>query len=94
MKYEMIPADQYWSEWHSGLHREERKTLVLFEHDGEMIQDFAYVMNGFFDHHRQGGNFKFPIKFVLVKTKHDDQTISEMVGNLQKMAQLIAKQNE
>lgn len=67
MKYKMIPVEKFWKDWHKGKYQES-KTLVLFERDGELIQDFAYVMNGFFDHHRQGGSFGLnPIKFVLVK---------------------------
>lgn len=68
MKYKMIPVDLFWKQWHKGLYRDECKTLVLFERDGELIQDFAFVMNGFFDHFRQGRHFTNPIKFVLVKT--------------------------
>lgn len=70
MKYKMIDVQKFWKEWHKGLHRTDMnsKTLVLVERDGELFHDFAYIMQGFFDHHRQGGSFtKDSIKFVLVK---------------------------
>ncbi len=63
----MLPAEKLWKEWHKGKYHDEYKTLVLGETSEGFVQDFAYVMNGFFDHAKQGGSFKYPIKFVLVK---------------------------
>ena len=68
MKYKMISVAQFWQDWHKGKYRDESKTLVLMDDGGELVQEFAFVMNGFFDHFRQGGNFRCPIKFVLVKS--------------------------
>ncbi len=69
MKYRMIPVEKFWKEWNKGLHQTDMnsKTLVLIEFNGELVHDFAYIMKGVFDHHRQGGSFQYPIKFVLVK---------------------------
>lgn len=69
MKYKMIPVKKFWKERDAGKHYSEFKTLVIVEKEpGIFYQDFAYVMNGFFDHSRQGLSFKKDsIKFVLVK---------------------------
>lgn len=54
MKYKMIPVEKFWKERSKGKYMMENKTLVLVEGDsGHLKEDFAYVMNGFFDHHRQ-----------------------------------------
>jgi len=67
--YKMIPTEEFWKGREKGKYMMENKTLVLVEGEsGHLKQDFAYVMNGFFDHHRQGLTFKKDsIKFVLVK---------------------------
>jgi hypothetical protein len=66
----MIPVEQFWKNWHKGLYRDEYKTLVLVETSEGPVQEFAFVMNGFFDHFRQGCSFKKDsIKFVLVKNQ-------------------------
>lgn len=65
----MIPVEKFWKERAKGKHMIEFKTLVLVEYEsGHLKQDFAYVMNGFFDNSKQGVSFKKDsIKFVLVK---------------------------
>lgn len=66
MKYKMIPVEKFWKERAKGKYSDESRTLILVERDGELRQDFAFVMNGFFDHPR-GIIYKEAIKFVLVK---------------------------
>ena len=66
MKYKMIPVEKFWKARAKGKYPES-KTLVLMQKDGELVQEFAYVMNGFFDCHRQGCIFnQESIIFVLV----------------------------
>ena len=71
MKYKMIPVEQFWKEHSKGKHQQFR-TLVLVElPNGELEQDFAYVMTvhgrSFFDYYKQGGSHRHPIKYVLVR---------------------------
>jgi hypothetical protein len=67
MTYKMISVDLFWKRRKKGMYLEMGKTLVLVFKDGVLSEDFAFVMNGFFDHHRQGGSFqKDSIKYVLV----------------------------
>jgi hypothetical protein len=76
MKYKMIPTEKFWKEFSKGKHQDEGKTLILRETvEGKLVQDFAYVMNGFFDNHRQGLSFnQKTIKFVLVKVENKKTT--------------------
>ena len=63
----MIPVEKFWKQWHKGLYHDVSKTLVLVDRDGELLHDFAYIMNGFFDHPRGLTFKKDSIRFVLVK---------------------------